>query len=73
MNPGNSDENTLKVAVRCDKCRRVVAYKLSTTSGHLQLKCPKCGNEMKIDLSLRRTKVPIFYRTAKNPATIFIR
>lgn len=73
MNPGNSDENTMKVAVRCDKCRRVVAYKLSTTSGHLQLKCPKCDNEMKIDLSLRRTKVPIFYRTAKNPATIFIR
>lgn len=73
MTPTASNNETMKVAVRCDACKRVVAYKLSTTSGHLQLKCPKCGKEIKIDLSLRRSKVPIYFRTTTYPISLHIR
>lgn len=62
-----------KVAVRCDDCKRIVAYKLCKGSGRLQLKCPKCGCEIEIDLSLRRAKHPIYYRTAKVPLAIPMR
>lgn len=55
-------DEPIKIAVRCDKCCRVIAYKLSATSGYLQLKCPKCGSEVKVDLSLRRARGAIFYR-----------
>ena len=48
---------TTKVAIRCRKCGRIVAYKLSDTAGLIQVKCPKCGTEQRIDLSLRR-KLP---------------
>lgn len=70
MTPTTTVTEPMKVAVRCDKCRRIVAYKLSTTSGHLQVKCPKCGKELQIDLSLRRAKVPIFYRRVRYPISV---
>lgn len=56
-------QESMKVAVRCKLCGRIVAYKLSQTSGRLQMKCPKCGTEIKVDLSLRRSKAPICYRS----------
>ena len=62
-----------KVAVRCNDCKRIVAYKLSKGGGRLQIKCPKCGCEMLVDLSLRRAKYPIFYRTANAPLAIPMR
>lgn len=73
MTPTTITDEPMKVAVRCNNCCRVVAYKLSTTSGLLQLKCPKCGKEIQIDLSLRRAKVPIFYRKASCPISIPMR
>ena len=63
----------MKIAVRCDECKRVVAYKLCTGGGRLQLKCPKCGCEIVVDLSLRRAKYPIFNRVAKVPLSIPMR
>ena len=48
---------TTKIAIRCRRCGRIVAYKLGPTAGLLQVKCPKCGAEQKLDLSLRRTPV----------------
>lgn len=52
----------MRVAIRCSVCGRIVAYKLGETSGKLQVKCPKCGTEIKLDLSLRRAKHHISYR-----------
>lgn len=62
-----------KVAIRCDDCKRIVAYKICKGGGRLQLKCPKCGCEMEIDLSLRRAKYPIYCRTTKFPLAIPMR
>ena len=61
-------DNTPKAAVRCQKCNKILAFKLGTASGFLQLKCPVCKTEIKVDLSLRRGRV--YNRTAKVPLTI---
>ncbi len=73
MTPSTTVTESMKVAVRCNACKRIVAYKLYKGSGILQLKCPKCGCEIRIDLSLRRAKYPIFYRTATVPPSIPMR
>ena len=73
MTPPVVTTEPTKVAVRCDDCKRIVAYKICKGGGRLQLKCPKCGCEMEIDLSLRRAKYPIYYRTAKVPLAIPMR
>jgi len=73
MTPVVPTTESMKVAVRCDDCKRIVAYKLCKGSGRLQLKCPKCGCEIHIDLSLRRAKYPIYYRTATVPLSISMR
>ena len=61
-------ENTPKAAVRCQKCNKILAFKLGTASGYLQLKCPICKTEIKVDLSLRRGR--IYNRTTNYPLTI---
>ena len=61
-------DNTPKAAVRCQKCNKILAFKIGTASGFLQLKCPMCKTEIKVDLSLRRGRV--YNRTAKVPLTI---
>lgn len=53
-----------QIAVRCNKCMRIIAYKIAAGTGRIQIKCPKCGNEMIVDLSLRRAKGGLFYRIA---------
>lgn len=73
MTPIISAAEPVKVAVRCNNCLRVVGYKLSATSGVFQLKCPKCGKELQIDLSLRRAKAPIFYRRTSIPVNFSMR
>ena len=73
MTPVVPTPEPIKVAVRCDDCKRIVAYKIAKGSGRLQLKCPKCGCEVQIDLSLRRAKHPIYYRTATVPLAIPMR
>lgn len=73
MTPVVPTTESTKVAVRCDDCKRIVAYKISKGTGRLQLKCPKCGCEIHIDLSLRRAKYPIYYRTATVPLSIPMR
>ena len=73
MTPTLNTIEPAKVAVRCNDCKRIVAYKLSKGGGRLQIKCPKCGCEMLVDLSLRRAKYPIFCRTASTPLAIPMR
>lgn len=70
MIPAMPTTESIKVAVHCNNCKRIVAYKLCKGSGILQVKCPKCGCEIRIDLSLRRTNYPVFYRTATIPLSI---
>lgn len=53
-----------QIAVRCNKCMRIIAYKISAGTGRIQIKCPKCGKEMIVDLSLRRSRGGLFYRIA---------
>ena len=73
MTPVVPTSEPMKVAVLCDDCKLIVAYKIAKGSGRLQLKCPKCGCEIHIDLSLRRAKYSIYYRTTTVPLTIPMR
>lgn len=59
-----SNVTSTQVAVRCINCKRIVGYKIAVGTGRIQIKCPKCGTEMIIDLSMRRAKGRLFYRTA---------
>ena len=62
------DKNTTKVAVRCNNCQKILAFKIGATSGFLQLKCPVCRTEIKIDLSMRRVRIN--NRTTTHPIAI---
>ena len=57
-----SNMSPTKIAVRCNQCKRVVGYKIAAGTGRIQIKCPKCGTEMVIDLSMRRSNKRLFYR-----------
>ncbi len=59
-----NDQPNMSIAVRCKQCMRIIAYKITAGTGRIQIKCPKCGKEMVVDLSMRRTKGRIFYRMA---------
>lgn len=56
------DQPSISVAVRCNQCMRIIAYKIAAGSGRIQIKCPKCGKVMIVDLSLRKSKGRLFYR-----------
>lgn len=57
-------EQVAQVVVRCNRCMRIIGYKIAAGTGRIQIKCPKCGKEMVVDLSMRRAKGRIFYRMA---------
>ena len=59
-----NDQPNISVAVRCNQCMRIIAYKITAGTGRIQIKCPKCGKEMIVDLSLRRERNRLFYRMA---------
>ena len=59
-----NDQSNTQIAVRCNQCMRIIAYKIAAGTGRIQIKCPKCGKEMIIDLSMRRAKGRLFYRMA---------
>lgn len=65
--------NPIKVEIRCSSCKRIVAYKMTSTSGFLQMKCPKCKQEISINLSLRRSKTPVSFRKIKPQYHILIK
>lgn len=68
MTGANEVDNNQKVAVRCSTCKKILAFKLGTVSGMIQLKCPSCKTEIRINLSCRRGK--IFYRTSRIPLSV---
>ncbi len=57
-----------KIAVRCKQCGRILAFKLGSASGFMQLKCQYCKKEFKIDLSMRKGQ--IYNRKANIPLMI---
>ena len=61
-------DNAPKAAVRCQKCNKILAFKIGTASGFLQLKCPACRTLLQVDLSMRRGKV--YNRRSNIPLTI---
>ena len=61
-------DNDPKIAVRCTNCKKILAFKIGTASGFLQLKCPACKTQINVDLSLRRGR--IYNRKAEVPLTI---
>ena len=61
-------DNAPKAAVRCQKCNKILAFKIGTASGFLQLKCPACKTLLQVDLSLRRGR--IYNRRSNFPITI---
>lgn len=61
-------ETSTRIAVRCENCKKILAFKLGSASGYLQLKCPACKAEVKVDLSLRRGR--IYNRSSLVPITI---
>ena len=61
-------DNSPRIAVKCTNCKKILAFKLGSASGFLQLRCPACKAYLNINLSLRRGK--IFNRKAKVPLTI---
>ena len=60
-------DNDPKIAVRCTNCKKILAFKLGSASGFLQLKCPACKTLINVDLSLRRGK--IYNRKTNIPLT----
>ena len=46
--------NEIKVSKRCPKCDWRILDKVTPTTGIIQMKCPRCKTEVKIDLSLRK-------------------
>ncbi len=57
-----------RIAVRCKQCGRILAFKLGSASGYLQLKCQYCKKEFKVNLSMRKGK--IYNRTSELPLMI---
>lgn len=47
----------LRVSKRCPKCDWRILDKVTPTTGVIQMKCPRCKTEVKIDLSLRKGAV----------------
>jgi len=47
-------EISMRVTVRCKKCRKRLFDKTSATTGFIEMKCPRCGKVTPINLNLRR-------------------
>ena len=48
-------KKNLRVSKKCPNCGWRVLDKITPTTGVIELKCPKCGKPVKIDLSYRRS------------------
>ena len=60
------NEETMKVAVRCKHCGRLICYKMGTATGYVEMKCSKCGQKVLVNLSLRKRRGRVNYRHAAN-------
>lgn len=58
---------TMRVAVRCKECGRIICYKISAGTGIVAIKCDKCGAEANVNLALRKNTARISYRITTSP------
>ena len=58
MDKGNQNV-TIRIAKHCPVCSWRIFDKVTPTSGIIEIKCPRCGQVVKINLALRQ---PIHYR-----------
>ena len=65
----SNEDQPIRVEVRCKTCGRILCYKMSAASGLVELKCQKCGRTAVVNLSLRRAKGKLDYRTVKDMGT----
>ena len=57
MGEGKANKTaSAQAAVRCDQCMRIIAYRIVSGTGRIQIKCPKCGKEIIVDLSARKVR-----------------
>ncbi len=56
-----TENEPVRVIKRCKKCGWRLMDKVSPACGYVEIKCPKCGQENKVNLALRRR---LYYRLA---------
>ena len=47
----------MRVVKRCPVCNWRIMDKITPTTGIIQKKCPKCKQEVQIDLSFRKNRI----------------
>lgn len=52
-----SENKDIRVIKRCPICNWRIMDKVTPTSGIVQMKCPKCKQEVQIDLSFRKSRI----------------
>ena len=52
-----SEKKDISVIKRCTVCNWRIMDKVTPTSGIVQMKCPKCKQEVQIDLSFRKNRI----------------
>ena len=58
----NTTAEALHVAVKCKQCNFTIFYKTSLATGMIECKCPRCKKIVSINLALRRSKRPLYFR-----------
>lgn len=61
----NPNEKSMRVEVRCKDCGRLICYKVSAASGFVEFKCTKCGKIALVNLSLRKARKRVNYRSVQ--------
>lgn len=52
-----AENKDIRIIKRCPVCNWRIMDKVTPTSGIIQMKCPKCKQEVQIDLSFRKSRV----------------
>ena len=59
------DDPSMRIAVKCKKCSFTMFYKTSMATGTVECKCPRCKSIVKVNLALRKSSFPLFFRRTK--------
>lgn len=57
-------EKGINIRVACPKCSARIFDKITVSTGIIEMKCPKCGNVVKVNLALRKFR-SVLYRLAR--------
>ena len=56
------DDSSMRIAVKCKNCSFTMFYKTSMATGTVECKCPRCKSIVKVNLALRKSSIPLFFR-----------